>query len=262
MDLGLRGRTAVVTGASRGIGLAVVRTLIDEGVRVAGAARTITDELTGTGAVPIAVDLSGAGGGERLIGEAHAALGGIDFLVNNAGGRSRSLPLTDFAGTDDEAWEDTWRKNFLSVVRTTRAALPHLIERRGVVVNVSSVGAYYPASAPLDYNTAKAALRALGKGLSAEFAALGVRVCTLTPGPTLTHAIWQAEDGFGAALARAQGIDHQELLAQVPAQMGMATGRFLTPEEIAFHVAVLLSPQAAGTVGTDTIVDGGALRET
>jgi NAD(P)-dependent dehydrogenase (short-subunit alcohol dehydrogenase family) len=258
MDLNLTGKTAVVTGASRGIGLAVVRTLIGEGVRVVGAARTITPELKESGAVPVRVDLATPDGGHHLAERARAELGGIDVLVNNVGGGD-AFALTGFLGTDDETWHRTLDVNFFSAVRVTRAALPSLLERGGSVVNVSSIGARMPAAGPVDYNVAKAALTALGRALAEEFGPRGVRVNTVSPGPVRT-AIWEAPDSFGAQLAAANGADHAEFLDRAADFMGMTTGRLTEPEEVAAVVAFLASDHARSVVGADYRVDGGLVK--
>jgi NAD(P)-dependent dehydrogenase (short-subunit alcohol dehydrogenase family) len=125
----LTSKTAVVTGAGRGIGLATVQALIGDGVRVVGAARTITPELTETGACSVEADLSTAAGVATLMSSALAELGGIDLLVNNVGGGDDVEPA-GFLDTDDTRWARIL--NLLSAVRTSRAALPGLIEgRRG-----------------------------------------------------------------------------------------------------------------------------------
>lgn len=163
MDLGLRGGAAVLTGVSRGISLAIKRTLIDESDQsLDAAAPTITPELLDTGAVAVTVNLPRKDAGEHPIREAPTALGGVDVPINNTGGRSNNLLPTSFPDTNDEAWKTTWRKNVPSAAPTTHAATPHPVDRCGMMVNTPSASAYHPA--PPDHNTPKAALRALGKG--------------------------------------------------------------------------------------------------
>ncbi|WP_055723158.1 SDR family NAD(P)-dependent oxidoreductase, partial [Streptomyces niveiscabiei] len=192
MNLDLTGRTAVVTGAGRGIGLAIVRTLIGEGVRVVGAARTITPELKETGAITVTADLSTADGVTSLIDSALAELGGIDLLVNNVGGGDEAV--MGFLDAGDAQWTRMFDVNVLATVRATRAALPSLIERRGAVVNISSTSARMPSGVPASYSAAKAAVTALGKSLAEEFGPHGVRVNTVTPGLVRT-AVHEDPDG-------------------------------------------------------------------
>ena len=180
MNLNLTGKTAVVTGASRGIGLATVRTLTGEGVRVVGAARTITPELKETGAHAVPADLSTAEGVAALIDGELAELGGIDLLVNNVGGGDEAV--LGFLDAGDAQWKRMFEINVLATVRATRAALPSLIERRGAIVNISSAVARMPAGVPASYSAVKAAVTALGKSLAEEFGPQGVRVNTVSPG--------------------------------------------------------------------------------
>jgi NAD(P)-dependent dehydrogenase (short-subunit alcohol dehydrogenase family) len=163
-----------------GIGLATVRTLIDEGVRVVGAARTITPELKQTGALAVSADLSTMDGVAALIDTALTELGGIDLLVNNVGGGDEAT--VGFLDVDDTEWTRAFDINVRSTVRATRATLPSLIERRGAIVNVSSVLARIPGGFPVAIASAKAALSALGKSLAEEFGPRGVRVNTISPG--------------------------------------------------------------------------------
>lgn len=162
MELGLDRKTAVVTGASRGVGLATVHALRDEGVAVVGAARTITPELLASGAVPVAVDLSTEVGATLLIDRALAELGGVDLVVNNVGGGE--VDLGGLLDLSEQHWRDHFDINLFAALRVSRAALPTLIQRGGAIVNVSSIGAWQPAGPPLPYNVAKAALKALSKG--------------------------------------------------------------------------------------------------
>jgi NAD(P)-dependent dehydrogenase (short-subunit alcohol dehydrogenase family) len=249
-------RTVLVTGASRGIGLAAVRAFIAQGAQVIGAARTITPELAATGAHTVAADLTTPDGLSRLIPQA----GDLDVLVNNVGGGDYDgFVLHGFLDVDDTEWRSMFDINFFTAVRVTRAALPALIARRGVIVNISSVGARVPSAGPVAYNTAKAALTALGKALAEEFGPAGVRVVTVSPGPTRT-AIWEAPGGLGAQLAAAANTGHKEFLAQAPAAMGMTTGRFTEPDEVAQLIAYLASPQAASITGADFHIDGGLVK--
>lgn len=252
MDLNLSGKVAVVTGASRGIGLATVRTLVAEGVQVVGAARHPTDELIATGAFMVPVDLSTPDGATVLVRAAVGECGGVDLLVNNAGGGD-DLNLAGFLDVPDEAWQAALDLNLLAAVRVTRAALPSMIERQGVILNVSSIGAWKPEGPPLAYNVAKAALKAFGRGLATEVGPLGVRVVTVTPGPVRT-AMWEEQ------MAMATGISAEAIVASVPQQMGMVTGRMSEPEEVASLISFLLSERAENITGSDHLIDGGAIR--
>ncbi|HEY7484219.1 MAG TPA: oxidoreductase [Streptosporangiaceae bacterium] len=254
MDLHLSGKTAVVTGASRGIGLAVTRTLVAEGMRVVGAARTITTELEETGAIPVSADLSTAEGVGRLVDEASV----IDVLVNNVGGGD-DVDLGGFLSLDDAHWRENFDVNFYSALRVTRAALPSLIDRRGAIVNVSSAGARVPSGGPVAYNVAKAALTALSKALAEEFGPRGVRVNTVSPGPVRT-SIWESADGFGGKLAANAGVDLPDFLEQVPEMMGMTTGRIAEPEEVAALIAYLASDRARSVCGADYAINGGLIK--
>ncbi|GLW05277.1 3-oxoacyl-ACP reductase [Microtetraspora sp. NBRC 13810] len=258
MDLQLTGKTAVVTGASRGIGLATVTTLVGEGMRVVAAARTITPELRESGAFTVAVDLTGADGPRRLIDAALAELGDIDLLVNNVGGGDGSGVggILDF---DDRLWHEIFDLNFFATVGVTRAAVPSLVRRRGAVVNVSSNGARVPHAGPAPYTTAKAALTAFGKALTEELGPQGVRVNTVSPGPVRT-ALWQSPDGYGAGLATAMGLPLEDLLAGLPSATGMVTGRLVEPAEVATLIAYLGSPLAASVTGADHLIDGGSVK--
>jgi NAD(P)-dependent dehydrogenase (short-subunit alcohol dehydrogenase family) len=258
VHLNLTAKTAVVTGASRGIGLATVRTLTAEGVRVVGAARTITPELKETGAYAVSADLSTAEGVTTLIDSALTELGGIDLLVNNVGAGDDVNPV-GFLDTDDTQWTRILDLNLLSAVRAARAALPSLIERRGSIVNVSSINSRLPAAGPVAYSAAKAALAALGKSLAEEFGPQGVRVNTVSPGVVRT-SLWEDPEGFGSKVAAEAGAEHAAYLQQLPEALNITTGRITEPEEVAALIAFLLSDVAGNITGADYIVDGGTLK--
>jgi NAD(P)-dependent dehydrogenase (short-subunit alcohol dehydrogenase family) len=257
MDLHLGGKLAVVTGASKGIGLAVTRSLAAEGARVVAGARQGSPELTdlaSSGAVhPVLVDLTTRGGPARLVEEAVRVYGGIDVLVNNVGAlRPR---LEGFLSITDEDWDWTLTINFLAAVRTTRAALPHLLAHdRSTVVTVCSVNAFLPDPAVLDYSAAKGALANFSKSLSKEFGPRGVRVNTVSPGPVET-ALWLGDDGVASTVARAGGGDPTAVAKEAVATT--ATGRFTRPEEVADAVLLLVSDRSGNITGTDVVIDGG-----
>lgn len=207
MDLHLAGKVAVVTGASKGIGLAVTRSLAGEGASVVAGARDMTGELSqiaGLSTVrPVGVDLSTVDGPARLVGEAVSTYGGLDILVNNVGA-VRPRPGGFLSVTDDD-WLSAMTINFFAAVRTTRAALPHLIERgSGTIVTVCSINAFLPDPLVIDYSATKAALANFSKSLSKEVGPRGIRVNTVSPGPVAT-ALWLGDQGVAATLAQASG---------------------------------------------------------
>ncbi|GAA1687369.1 SDR family oxidoreductase [Glycomyces endophyticus] len=260
MELGITGKTALVTGASRGIGLAIAEALAAEGVRVVGAARTVTPELEKVAAATVAADLSTREGAVRIVDEAVAAVGGIDFLVNNVGGGDADrMVVGGFLDVPDHQWDQVFDLNLFSAVWTTRAALPGIVERRGAIVNVSSVNARVPSGAPVGYAEAKAALTMFGKRLSEEVAPLGVRVNTVSPG-VIGSPLWRDERRFGGKVAEAFGVAHADLLEGMPGQFGIASGRIGEPEEVADLVAFLLSERASNIHGADHVIDGGTLK--
>jgi NAD(P)-dependent dehydrogenase (short-subunit alcohol dehydrogenase family) len=261
VDLQLAGKTAVVTGGSKGIGLAVVRTLLDEGMRVVTGSRTITPELAGTAAVAVAVDLATPDGPGRLVDEAVAVLGGIDVLVNNVGvgdtdGFARGA-VENVITLPDSAWQHALDLHFYSALRASRAALPSLVERKGVIVNVSSIGARLSGTGPVDYNVSKAALNALTKVLAEQFGGQGVRAISISPGPVST-GVWTDPDGFIGRLARERGMAHEAFAEQVMGSLGVSTERMSTPEEVARLIAFAASPN--NITGADLLIDGGVVK--
>lgn len=253
MDLGLTGKRAVVTGASKGIGLATARCLAREGADVVAVARTGAPAEPGI--TPVRLDLTDPAAADRL----REVVGEADVLVNNLGGVvPGSATAAGFLELDDAVWRSTYELNFFATVRVTRALLPGLLNRSGVIVNVSSIGAR-ASFRPVDYGTAKAALNNLTKALAEEFGDRGLRVVTVSPGPTRTP-IWTAPDGPAGLLAQASGTTVEAILAGLPAAMGITTGRLTEPEETAALIAFVASARGGNLTGADFVADGGALK--
>ena len=252
MDLELKGRRAVVTGAGRGIGLSIARALAAEGVEVVGGARTISAELAEVAAGTLEVDLTTPAGPAALIEHALDQLGGVDILVNNVGGRTVSA--AGFLDLDEQGWRQGFDLNFFSAVRAIRAALPSLIENTGAIVNIGSVNSKLAAPRLVEYCAAKAALASLTKALSEEFAPRGVRVSSVSPGAVLTD-LWTSP-----ARAAKMGVSVDEVVAQVPKWTNMSTGKIVRPEEVATVVLLLASGRIPSAVGADWVLDGGTLK--
>jgi 3-oxoacyl-[acyl-carrier protein] reductase len=262
MDLGIAGRVAVVTGASRGIGRAVAEALAAEGVALVLAARGAADlertaaEIAATGADVIGVPA------DALDPDAAAALaaaaldrhGRVDVLVNNAGGDSGRLAFHDL---DDEAWERAYRLNVVSAVRLTRALLPSMRENRwGRIVNVSSYTARVPEPFCGPYAAAKAALVNLTRTLSRTYAVEGVVTNCVLPGLTRTDGV---SAGFADAAA-ATGRTEADLVGAMLRRAPIDVGRLGEASEVAAAIAFLCSEQAAWISGVGLLVDGGTVR--
>jgi NAD(P)-dependent dehydrogenase (short-subunit alcohol dehydrogenase family) len=257
MDLELSKKVAVVTGASKGIGLAVVRSLAAEDAQVVAGALTV-DGLLGIERVSaLAVDLVEPGGSERLVGEAIARHGRVDILVNNVGGVHTRVD--GFLRVSDEDFERSLQLNFFAALRATRAAAAQMIEQgEGAIVNVASVNAFFhPDGLVIDYGAAKAALLNLAKALSQELGPKGIRINSVSPGPVATD-LWLGGRGVAAAIGKATGTSADAVREQAVA--GMATGRFTTPDEVATLVTLLASPKTANVTGSNYVIDGGLLK--
>src|SRR4051794_30556797 len=254
MDLELRGLVAVVTGASKGIGLAVARTLAAEGMQVVAGARTV-DSLQGIDGVEgLAVDLLAPDGPGRLVEHALERHGRLDVLVNNLGGVK--LRLDGFLATSDEDFAQAMQLNFFAALRATRAAVTAMMAQGGgTIVTVNSVNAFFqPDGLTIDYGAAKAALLNLSKSLAEELGPKGIRVNCVSPGQVATD-LWLGQDGVAATIARASGSSAEAVRQQ--AMAGLATGRFSTPEEVATLVALLASPRTGNVTGANFVIDGG-----
>ncbi|UUN26664.1 oxidoreductase [Streptomyces sp. FIT100] len=264
MDLELTDKVAVVTGGSKGIGLAVAEAFAREGARVVVGSRAETAELAAVreryevGFVP--GDLSTAEGAEALVRAAVEGHGRVDVLVNNVGATEAR---GDFLAIDDAQWQRGFEVNFFSAVRASRAALPHLLEGgRGAIVNVSSINARMPFPAVVDYSAAKAALSNLTKALSEEFAPRGVRVNAIAPGPVRTP-FWTAPGGFAETVAAQAGTTAQQAVDEVvPQRWGISSGRVTEPQEVADLAVFLASARAANITGAEFVIDGGQIKTT
>jgi NAD(P)-dependent dehydrogenase (short-subunit alcohol dehydrogenase family) len=236
--------TAVVTGAARGIGRAVVSRLRPAGYRIVAVdvSPTVADLADGDRVVPLALDVTGSGAPEAAIGRAVAEFGRLDLLVNNAA-RFLRRPLAD---TGDEDFDTLFAVNVRSVFRFTRAALPHLVQTRGCVVNTASISGLVGIANQSVYAMTKGAIVQLTRQLAIEYAARGVRVNAVAPGAVDTEFM---------AEARAADPDPAASLAVTLGNHPI--GRMSTPDEVARAIVFLASPSSAGITGTILSVDGG-----
>ncbi|GAB3378025.1 oxidoreductase [Micromonospora halotolerans] len=260
MNLELQGKVAIVTGASKGIGLATVAALLDEGAQVVASSRTSTPELeaqAARGATVVLADITDADTPQQLVDAALSTYGRLDVLVNNVGaGSARS----GFLDVDDAEWARAFDVTFFSAVRMSRLALPALLDNGGAIVNISSINARLPFPMVVDYSAAKAAMSNLTKALSEEFAPRGVRVNAVAPGPVRTP-FWTGPGGFAHALAAGAGVTAQQALDEVvPQSMAISTGRIAEAGEVADLVLFLASARSANTTGAEFVLDGGQVK--
>ncbi len=257
MDLGLSGKVAVVTGASKGIGLASVRLLAAEGAQVVAGARTVEALEVIEGVTPMRVDLIQPEGPGLLVTEAVKRHGRVDVLVNNVGGVQ--LRTDGFLETTDADFESSFQLNFFAALRATRAAVAEMSKvGEGAIVNVASVNAFFePDGLTIDYGAAKAALLNVAKSLSQELGPKGIRINSVSPGQVATD-LWLGAEGVAATVGKAVGVDPDAVRAQAIA--GIPTGRFTTPEEVATLVVLLSSPRTANVNGSNYVIDGGLIK--
>jgi 3-oxoacyl-[acyl-carrier protein] reductase len=240
MDLGIDGRVAVVTGASRGIGAATAELLEAEGARVVRVSR-------GDG-----IDVTDPDAAGRIAERAPAP---VDILVNNAG-TSVVGGLDDLT---DEEWNAQWELHVMAPMRLMRAFAPGMAERGwGRIVNVSSSAGKRPSSllSPA-YSVTKAAQLSLSRVFADAYAARGVLVNAVAPGPT-SSPLWTAEGGLGDQTAAAKGLGSREEAIEVQAGRSVL-GRFGEPAEVAAVIAFLCSERASNVTGAAWSVDGGTV---
>ena len=253
MELGLKGKVAAVTGASRGLGLAIARGLAAEGCRLSICARgedrlaTAAAELSSTSAdvMTQVVDVTAQGQVERFIDSTAERYGGLDIVVHNAGGASGGAALD----TPDDAYLQGFGINVMPALRAARAARPHMRRRGGGrIVFIASVYGR-ESGGRASYNVAKAAEIALARALGRELAPEGILVNAVAPGSLMFP---------GSSWERRQKEDPQGIAAFVKTDLPM--GRFGKPEEVASVVVFLCSQQASLVTGACWTVDGGQSR--
>jgi 3-oxoacyl-[acyl-carrier protein] reductase len=261
MDMGLAGRACLVTGASRGIGLATARALCAEGAAVllcardGDAAEAAARECGAAGgrAHAVAADVTQAGAGERLVAECRERLGGLDVLVNNAG-TSAARPLEQLT---EEEWRDQWELHVMAPLALMRAAVPGMTDRGwGRVVNVCSSSGKRPSLTNAAYSVTKAAQLSLSRVFADSYAARGVLVNAVAPGPVET-SLWLDEGGLADQVAEARGTTRERALEDARAKIPI--GRFGTDDEVAAVVVFLCSERASNVSGAAWSVDGGAV---
>lgn len=250
----LENRTALITGASKGIGLAVAEAFAAAGAEVVAAARTSSpglDVLVERGSARwVPVDLTEPDSAERL---ATAAGPHVDVLVNNVG--SAPARPGGFLSVTDAQWRQTMELNLFVAIAVTRAVLPGMLEAgRGAIVNIGSVNAELPDPMVIDYSASKAALVNFSKGLSKEFGPRGVRVNSISPGPVETD-LWLGGGGVADTVSAAAGLTPRDVLAQATA--ATVSGRFSRASEIADLAVFLAGDRAGNILGSDVRIDGG-----
>ncbi len=252
MNLQIVGKTALITGASKGIGFAIAEGLAAEGVRLVAVARdpagleAAAERLRDGGGevVTLAADVADPKAVQGLLDATRTRVGEVDILIANAGGPPAGVP----SSLDDAAWARAMELTLMSAVRLARALAPGMRQRGwGRIVNVTSLSVKQPIAELTLSNAMRSAVTAFARTLAGEVAADGVTVNNVAPGYTATERLGAL---FADDYARAR------LMASIPAK------RFATPQEIAAAAVYLCSQQAAYVTGQTLVVDGGMVAST
>jgi 3-oxoacyl-[acyl-carrier protein] reductase len=258
MDLGVRNKACVITGGSRGIGLATAQLLADEGAAlllVGRDERALAEAAAACGerAEVLAIDVTDPDAGERVAAACEQRFGRIDALVNGAG-------MTKLAGLDeltDADWQAQWEIHVMAPMRLMRAAAPRMADAGwGRIVNVCSSSGKRPSQRNAAYSVTKAAQLSLSRTFADAYAGQGVLVNAVAPGVVET-GMWLDAGGLADQTAAREGIDREQALANAGAKLPL--GRVGTPDEIAAVIAFLCSERASNVVGAAWSADGGAV---
>jgi NAD(P)-dependent dehydrogenase (short-subunit alcohol dehydrogenase family) len=262
MDLGLAGKTCIVTGAGRGIGRETARQLCAEGASVLLVARSAEQVRAAAAqcaeedgrAEALAYDVTEPDAGERMARVAAESLGPVDVLVNNAG----TARWRDLDDVPDEDWQAAWDVNVMASLRATRAVVPGMRERGwGRVVNVSSTAGKRPSRYMPEYSVAKAAQLSLSRLFADRLAGEGVLVNAICPGPTKSE-LWVGAGGLAEQSAALSGLSGAEEALRKAGE-GRPIGRLAEVAEIAAAIVFLCSERASYVAGAAWSVDGGTV---
>jgi 3-oxoacyl-[acyl-carrier protein] reductase len=261
MDLGMHGKTVLITGGSRGIGFEAARILVAEGARVVVCARDAKrldeavaqlDAIEIGNVAGIAIDLRSAEAIKAMFQDVLARFGAIDALVNNAS----AFDQGSFANLSDADWEELIALKLFGTVRCCREALPHMVaRRRGTIVNVSGIAGLEPGGANPHVGAINAAILNLTKGLSRAHAGDGIRVNAVTPGSTLTQRYHMR----ASHIASQKGCSVEEAMAELDSRLPL--GKPVQPVEAGRLIAILVSDLMPSLTGQNFILDAGATHQ-
>lgn len=254
-DLRLNGKRAVVTGGTKGLGAALVKSLLEAGVEVMTSARAAPPEPL-PGVTYVTADLATPEGVAELARAVDERWGGLDILINSVGGST--APVGGFAALTDAVWFDELNLNFMAAVRLDRALLPGMLAKgEGVILHVSSIQRVLPLpESTTAYAAAKGALSTYSKSLSKEVTPKGVRVLSVAPGWIET----EASVVFAERMGRDNGTDYEGGKKLIMDWLGgIPVGRPAKPQEVADLITFLVSPRAASVAGSEHVIDGGTV---
>ena len=260
MEMGLKGKTVLITAASLGIGKAVVELFAQEGCKIAISSRSKTNLLAVSKEIKdkysvepfwSVCDLNKQKDIENTYSAVSQNFGTVDILVNNCGGPSPGL----FQQLDEEEWNLAYEQVLLSVVRFSKLVLPGMMSKNwGRIINLTSISVKQPIDNLVLSNTLRAGVTGLTKSLSNEVAKFNITVNNVAPGMTLTRRLYE----LAVAEAKEKGKSHEEVLVEMAKRVPL--NRLARPEEIASVVVFLASKQASYVNGTTIQVDGGYIK--